>query len=54
MIIPHCCALAAAASDGAQMTDGFTSAIVGVQKASTARPRPGMGLRARCGVASLT
>jgi transposase-like protein len=35
-IIPPCCALVAVASDGAQMIDGSTSAIVGVQKASTA------------------
>jgi hypothetical protein len=44
-IILLCFALAAVASDGTQKIDGSASGIVGVQKASTVKRSPGMGLR---------
>ena len=43
---------AAVASNGAQRIDGSTSAIAGVRKASTAKPRPGTGSRTPSAVAS--
>ena len=50
--IPLCCARAVVASDGAQGSNGSTDATVGVQKDSTAKPKPGMGSRAPCAVGS--
>jgi transposase len=54
MIILLCSAPGAAVSAGPRKTSGSISVIAGVQKASTARPRPGTGSRAPSGAASPT